>query len=167
MGSRFGKPKTLVISSIYFIAALLFCLIAPVGNLYFIITVAIFLGVGISASQVLIWSIMPDVIEIDEYENGERREGAFYGITSLIYKAASAAAVAAAGSIIAYFGYVENSATQPQTSLTAIRILIGTGPALFFLLTAVSVSRLPITKERFEEIMKALDERKKQKQQSM
>ncbi len=164
MGSRLGKPKTLTISSIYFAVVLLFCLLAPVGNLYFIIGIAIFIGIGMSASQVLIWSIMPDVIEIDEYENGERREGAFYGITSLIYKAASAAAVAVAGSMIAYFGYVENSTTQPASSLTAIRLLMGIGPAIFFLLTAITVSRLPITKTRFEEVMKALDERKKQKQ---
>ena len=167
MGSRFGKPKTLTMSSIYFAAALLFSLFAPVGNLFFVIGLAIFIGVGMSASQVLIWSILPDVIEIDEYENGERREGAFYGVTSLIYKAASAAAVAAAGSIIAYFGYVENSMAQPQSSLTAIRLLMGIGPAVFFLLTAITVSRLPITKERFEEVMKALDERKKQKQQAI
>jgi len=165
MGSRLGKPKTLTISSIYFAAALLFSLLAPVGNLYFVIGLAIFIGIGMSASQVLIWSIMPDVIEIDEYENGERREGAFYGITSLIYKAASAAAVAAAGSIIAWFGYVENCASQPQSSLTAIRFLMGIGPAAFFLLTAITVSRLPITKERFEEIMIVLKERKKQKEQ--
>jgi glycoside/pentoside/hexuronide:cation symporter, GPH family len=167
MGSRLGKPKTLTISSIYFAAALLFSLLAPVGNLYFVIGLAIFIGIGMSASQVLIWSILPDVIEIDEYENGERREGAYYGVTSLIYKAASAAAVAAAGSIIAYFGYVENSMAQPQSSLTAIRLLMGIGPAVFFLLTAITVSRLPITKERFEEIMKTLDERKKQKQQAI
>jgi sugar (glycoside-pentoside-hexuronide) transporter len=167
MGSRFGKPKTLTISSIYFAAALLFSLLAPVGNLYFVIGLAIFIGIGMSASQVLIWSILPDVIEIDEYENGERREGAYYGVTSLIYKAASAAAVAAAGSIIAYFGYVENSMAQPQSSLTAIRLLMGIGPAIFFLLTAITVSRLPITKKSFEEIMKVLDERKKQKQQAM
>ena len=167
MGSRFGKPKTLTISSIYFAAALLFSLLAPVGNLYFVIGLAIFIGIGMSASQVLIWSILPDVIEIDEYENGERREGAYYGVTSLIYKAASAAAVAAAGSLIAYFGYVENSMAQPASSLTAIRLLMGIGPAVFFLLTAISVSRLPITKERFEEVMKVLDERKKQKQQAI
>ncbi len=167
MGSRLGKPKTLTISSIYFASVLLFCLLAPVKNLYFVIGIAIFIGIGMSASQVLIWSIMPDVIEIDEYENGERREGAFYGITSLIYKAASAVAVAAAGSLIAWFGYVENSAAQPQSSLTAIRFLMGIGPAMFFLLTAITVSRLPITKERFEEVMKALDERKKQKQQAV
>jgi GPH family glycoside/pentoside/hexuronide:cation symporter len=167
MGSRFGKPKTLMVSSIYFIAVLLFCLLAPVGNLPFVIGIAIFIGVGMSASQVLIWSILPDVIEIDEYENGERREGAFYGLTSLMYKAASAVAIGAAGSLIAYFGYVENSLAQPQSSLTAIRFLIGTGPAIFYLLTAITVSRLPITKERFEEVMKVLDERKKQKQQAI
>ncbi len=163
IGEWLGKRKALVISSTYFIVALLFTLVAPAGNIPFIIGLAVFLGVGMSASQVLPWSILPDVIEIDEYENGVRREGAFYGITTFLYKAASAIAVGVATTILGFYGYVENSTVQPGSALLAIRLVTGIGPALFFMLTAITVSRLPITKERFDEIMKTLNERKSQK----
>ncbi|HDP80605.1 MAG TPA: MFS transporter [Spirochaetes bacterium] len=160
MGEWFGKKKALIISSSYFIFALAFCLVAPAGNLPFIIAVAAFAGIGMSASQVIPWSILPDVIEIDEYENGVRREGAFYGITTFLYKAASAIAVGVATTLLGYFGYIEGSATQPASAQTAIRLLTGLGPALFFFLTILAVKRLPITRERFEEVMAVLNARK-------
>jgi Na+/melibiose symporter-like transporter len=78
-----------------------------------------------------------------------------------LYKSASGIAILLATSMLGYFGYVEGSkAPQPEAALTAIRILMGIGPGIFFLISAIFVKFLPISKERFEQVKKALEERR-------
>ncbi len=161
LGEKLDKRKAYITAAIYFTLSLIPCLVAPKGNMMLVIGIAVLAGIGISASQIIPFSIIPDVIEIDEYENGTRREGAFYGIIMFLYKVASAAAIGLATALLGYFGYVEGSVDpQPQRAVTAIRLLMGAGPGVFFLISAVFVKFLPITRERFEEVKKALAERK-------
>ncbi|WP_455382192.1 MFS transporter, partial [Salinispira pacifica] len=166
LGSRFGKREAYIAAALYLTAALLVSLVVPAGDIVMVILVAGLAGIGISASQVLPFSIVPDVIEVDEYYNGVRREGAFYGITMFLYKVASAVAIAGASALLGLFGYIETTASQavvvqPSTAVTAIRVLLGVGPGLFFVLSALFVHRLPISRERFEEITRALAERRR------
>jgi len=166
LGEKWGKKKAYIVAAFYLCTSFLICLVAPVGNLTFMIVLAAFSGIGISASQVIPLSIIPDVIEVDEYKNGSRREGAFYGITMFLYKAASALAISLATLLLGFWGYIEASSdttaviVQPGSAITAIRILMGVGPGIFFMLSALFVKILPITRERFDEIKKLIEERK-------
>lgn len=67
------------------------------GNIPFIIIFLIFVGAGISASQIIPMSLLPDVIDIDEYVNRIRREGAFNGLILFLHKASSGLAEAESG----------------------------------------------------------------------
>ena len=165
LGEKWGKKKAYMIAAVYLFVSLLICLVAPVGNLTFMIVLAAMAGVGISASQVIPLSIIPDVIEVDEYKNGSRREGAFYGITMFLYKVASAIAINVATLLIGFWGYIESNAdavdiVQPDSAVNAIRILMGVGPGICFLISALFVKMLPLNKERFEEIKKLIVQRK-------
>jgi Na+/melibiose symporter-like transporter len=63
--------------------------------------------------------------------------------------------------LMGIFGYVENSSLpQPQPALTCIRIMLGIGPGIFFIISAIFVKLLPITKESHEEVKRLLKERK-------
>lgn len=167
LGEKWGKKKTYIVAAVYLSISFLVCLVAPVDNLIFMIILAAFAGIGISASQVIPLSIIPDVIEVDEYKNGRRREGAFYGITMFLYKFASAIAINVATLILGFWGYIEASPdvttkiVQPDSAVRAIRIIMGVGPGIFFMISALFVRMLPITKERFEEIKKAIEDRKR------
>ncbi|MCP4137172.1 MAG: MFS transporter [bacterium] len=166
LGEKWGKKKAYIVAAIYMSISFLFCLLAPEGNMNYMYVICAFAGIGISASQVIPYSIIPDVIEVDEYENGTRREGAFYGVIMFLYKAASALTIEATAILLAVFGYIESKAgaaavDQPDSAIWAIRILMGVGPGIFFLISAIFVHRLPITKERFDEIRGIIDERRK------
>ncbi|HOJ28767.1 MAG TPA: MFS transporter [Spirochaetota bacterium] len=161
ISDKLDKRRAYMVAAIYFTLSLLLCLIAPVHNLQFVIIIGVLAGVGISASQIIPFSMIPDVIEYDEYKNGVRREGAFYGITTFLYKVASASAIALASAFLAFFGYIENSATaQPQSAVSAIRYMMAFAPGLCFLISVYFVSILPITREGFDEIKRILNERK-------
>src|SRR5699024_5920935 len=89
-----------------------------------------FVGIALSALQIIPMSLIPDVIDIDEYENNIRREGAFNGIIMFMHKAATGIAVGGLGLLIEFFGYTEAAPNQsaadiaqPESALTAIRII--------------------------------------------
>jgi GPH family glycoside/pentoside/hexuronide:cation symporter len=162
LGEKLGKRKAYILSTCYFIVVLLSALFAPVYNLAFIIVLAVLSGVGISASQIIPFSIIPDIIEIDEIQHGTRREGAFYGSMMFLYKLASAMVIGLATAVLGYFGYVENSTLpQPDSAIICIRVLLGLGPGALFLISVYFVKILPITKERFDAVKRIIEERKR------
>jgi len=162
IGKRLGKQMAYIIGAIYFVLILLLCLVIKPGNTPLMFVIMVLAGIGISVAQVVPWSIIPDVIEIDEYEHGGRREGAFYGISTFLYKTASAIAIALASFFLVAFGYVENSATpQPESAQFALRILMSIIPGIMLLASAWFVKVLPINRERFNEILSILEERRK------
>jgi Na+/melibiose symporter-like transporter len=166
LGEKFGKLRAYIFSAFYFMIPLLAILVAPAGNIPIIIVIAVLAGIGTSATQVLPWSILPDVVEFDEYQNGVRREGMFFGITIFMYKVASAVAVGLATTVLGIFGYVENAAAgaQPHSAVVAVRLLLGFGPAAFMLIAALYARILPLSKERFNEIKRLIEERKTTKE---
>ena len=160
VSDKLGKKKAYIISAIYFVVPLLICLFLPAGNLPLIIGIIALIGVGISASQTLTFSILPDVVEVDELKNGVRREGTIYGTTMFLYKIASAVLVALTTAMLGVFGYLESAGgevvTQPASAILGIRLLIGIVPALCFILSAVFVKNLPLSKQEFDAIRASL-----------
>lgn len=160
VSDKLGKKKAYIISAIYFVIPLLICLFLPAGNIPLIVGIIALIGVGISASQTLTFSILPDVVEVDELKNGVRREGTIYGTTMFLYKLASAVLVALTTTMLGVFGYLESAGgevvTQPASAILGIRLLIGIVPALCFVLSAVFVKNLPLSKQEFEAIRASL-----------
>ncbi|MGD0707312.1 MAG: MFS transporter [Anaerolineaceae bacterium] len=162
LGEKLGKRQAYIAAAFFFLIPLTMVIFAPAGNLAIVIVIAVLIGIGSSATQVLPWSMLPDVVELDEYQNGVRREGFFMGATQLIYKVCSALTVLLFTTLIGVFGYVENAVTgtQPASALLAIRLLMGLGTALFYLAAALFAHILPLTKERFDEVKRLIEERK-------
>ncbi len=173
LGNKLGKKKAYIIAALYFTVVMLGCLFVPEGNITFTIVICALSGIGISASQIIPWSILPDVIEIDEYHNGIRREGAFFGISTFLYKVASAVAIALTGVVLDIFGYIKASPdaaiaatqviVQPASAIMSVRFLIGVAPGISFMISAIFVKLLPITRESFDVIRKELEARKADK----
>jgi glycoside/pentoside/hexuronide:cation symporter, GPH family len=162
VGERAGKRRAYLIAGTYFILPLLALLVAPAGQLWLLVVIAVFAGVGMSATQVLPWSILPDVVEVDEYENGVRREGMFFGTTLFLYKVCSAVAVGAGTAMLGALGYVEGgeAAAQPGSAVLGVRLLAGIGPAVFMVLAMLCARAMPLTRERFEEIKALIEARR-------
>ena len=84
------------------------------------------------------------------------------GMTQLTYKVVSALVVLLATSLIGIFGYVENNplGTQPASALLSIRLILGLGTAFCYLMAALVARILPLTKERFDEVKRLIEEKK-------
>ena len=107
------------------------------------------------------WAILPDAIEWDEWKTGERREGIYYSMVTLVKKVTSSIAVPLSLLLLEATDYVANAETQSRDSLTAIRMLVGPIPALLLVCGIVFALLYPLTRTRFMEISRDLEGRRK------
>ena len=117
-------------------------------------------GIGVGAAHVLPWSIIPDAIEWDEYQTGERHEGMFYSLVTLMQKIASSVAIPLTAVFLDLTHYVPNSTTQPASALLGIRILVGPIPALLLIIGIIFALKYPLSREEFTRVVKELDARR-------
>jgi GPH family glycoside/pentoside/hexuronide:cation symporter len=125
-----------------------------------IIILSVMAGIGVSAAHVLPWSIIPDAIEWDEYQTGERHEGMFYSLITLIQKVASSIAIPMVGVLLELTHYQANSAQQPDSAILGIRMLVGPIPAVLLAIAIIFALKYPLDREQFATIVDELHSRR-------
>lgn len=134
-------------------------------------------GFGMSAIQIIPFASLPDVVEVDEYTFGTRREGAYYGINQFLYKVASGVAIAIVGAILELTGYMGDaelaerellglSTTQTPEAILAVRLTVAFLPSIIFLVSTIFAYRANLGRERFNLIKQELKDRKTNKEET-
>jgi len=118
-------------------------------------------GIGVGAAHVLPWSILPDAVEWDEWQTGERHEGMFYSLVTLMQKVASSVALPMVLLVLQVTGYVPNAATQPASAQMGIRIVVGPIPAALLCLGILFALFYPLSRESHAEIRRQLEARRR------
>lgn len=129
----------------------------PMGLL---LGLCILAGIGIGAAHVLPWSILPDAVEWDEWQTGDRHEGIFYSLVTLFQKIASSIAIPLTLLILDVTGYVPNAVEQPASALTGIRIMIGPIPAFLLIAGILFAALYPLSRKEFSRIVQDLEARR-------
>ena len=119
-------------------------------------------GLGVSTAYLIPWSMLPDVIDLDELNTGKRREGLFYAFMVLLQKVGLAAGLFAVGQALERSGYNGALKIQPLGAIEAIRWSIGPLPTVFLILGVILAYFYPITQAYHEEILLKLADRKQQ-----
>ncbi len=166
VSERFGKKAVYYMGMILWIIAqggLFFLQKGQIGWMYFLAVIA---GFGVSVAYLIPWSMMPDVIELDELQTGKRREGIFYAFMVFLQKMGLALGLFLVGIALQSAGFKERIAgqpipVQPESALYAIRIAIGPLPMVGLILGLILAYFYPITREVHAEILLKLSERKK------
>lgn len=169
LSEKFNKHKVYTIACIYMAIVLLAAIFVPAKTVWTTVLLCVFAGFGMSAIQILPYASVPDVVEIDEYVNGTRREGAYYGITQFMYKVANGVSIALVSAVLGAFGYVESMddsvIQQPEAALSAVRVVLGVLPGLIFIISIIFSHRANISRERFAQIKAELEKRRAEKAQ--
>jgi GPH family glycoside/pentoside/hexuronide:cation symporter len=126
---------------------------------YFLCVMA---GIGVGAAHVLPWSIIPDAIEWDEYQTGERHEGIFYSLITLMQKVASSIAIPLVGVLLSVTNYQANSSVQPQSAVLGIRMLVGPIPAVFLIIGIIFALKYPLDRTQYTALVDELQIRREQ-----
>ena len=164
LSEKFNKHIVYTIACIYMAFVLVFAIFVPEENIVTTVLLCAFAGFGMSAIQIIPYASVPDVVEVDEYVNGTRREGAYYGITQFMYKTANGVSLAIVSAILGTFGYKESMdgaiIEQPASALLAVRIVLGVLPGVIFLISIIFSHRANLGRERFTKIKSELDARR-------
>jgi len=134
--------------------------ITPATALAPILVLCVLAGVGVSAAHLLPWAILPDAVEWDEWKTGERHEGMFYSLTTLVQKVASSIAIPLTLLMLEVTGYIPNAAQQPAGAVLGIRFVIGPVPAVLLCLGIAIAFFYPLSREQHRQIVRELEERR-------
>lgn len=128
---------------------------------YLSIVPVLFLAATISAIWVLIPSMVGDIVDDDELNNGERREGSFASVFSWVLKMAFTLAAALSGPLVELAGF--RTAIRhdlPDDVLWNMRMLLVFIPAILIGSSFFFLSRYPITNERIRGTREKLEGRR-------
>jgi len=132
----------------------------PTTSLGLILFLCALAGVGVAAAHVLPWAILPDAIEWDEYQTGERHEGMFYSLTTLTKKVATSIALPLVLLLLDATGYQPNLAQQNPNALMGIRVAIGPIPAILLAIGIGFALKYPLDRAQFAKIVDELAARR-------
>jgi glycoside/pentoside/hexuronide:cation symporter, GPH family len=155
LSGRHGKQKAYVSGMVWWAAVMLGLAFLPPSARTLAYVLGGLTGLGIAAAHVIPWSMIPDVIEEDEYETGERREGAFYGFLVFIQKTGTAFVLAMVQLVLHWTGYQPGVEQSPNT-LLAIRLLFGALPGVLLAISMFFAWRYPINQARHMELREKL-----------
>lgn len=164
VSQRIGKQQVYYLGTAAWIAASIGLFFVPRGNITWLYLIAPIAAIGVSVVYLIPWSLMPDVIDLDELETGRRREGIYYGFFVFLQKLGISAGLAISNLILDFTGYLKPAypgapavADQPTAVLTALRLFVSFVPAVILLLSYIVVYYYPISRGRHAEIRAQLN----------
>ncbi len=134
------------------------------GQVTLLYGLAMLAGFGVSVAYLIPWSMIPDVVDLDELNTGKRREGIFYAFMVLLQKMGLALGLFLVGVTLEAAGFIarvpgEAIAPQPESALWAIRFAIAPLPAVFLLMGITLAWFYPITRAAHADILMQLQTR--------
>ncbi|MRR32541.1 MFS transporter, partial [bacterium] len=135
------------------LAVLLFAFFADAMGTTPALILMAFAGVGFSSHYVNPWAMAPDTIEYGAVVSGVRREGVYYSVWTFVIALGGALAGFLVGQGLDLFQYVPD-AVQGARSILGMRLLIGVLPAVFILVGNLFLVLYPLSKKRYEEVVK-------------
>jgi glucuronide carrier protein len=129
---------------------------APVVAFFFFFVI----GIGMGGVNTLMWALEADTVEYGEWKTGIRTEGITYALFSFTRKQGQAIGGAAAAYTIGIGGYIADSASQPDSAVTAIRFAAGAVPAVVMGIAMAIMWAYPLTEGRFREIVREVAQRR-------
>jgi glycoside/pentoside/hexuronide:cation symporter, GPH family len=160
-----GKRRGLILCfGAVFTGALSLPFLARPGHPELLFTYMAFVSVANITSAMFMASVMPDICDLDELESGERREGLFSAVMSLMTKIEGSLITLAGGYLVAFSGFntklAQQMIQQSPEVLTRLRLL-GFTPLIVFSGAAFAISWFfPITQKLMDDVRARLDVRR-------
>jgi len=111
-----------------------------------------------ACGYILAPSIQVDIIDVDEYRTGERKEGSYLATWSFVQKSAGGLAAILLGAALEFVGYTPGQ-EQTEAARLAIVTLISIVPGIAYLLAAFVFRRFDLDEAEHTRIRAVLDER--------
>ena len=159
IAQRIGKKFVYFLGILLWIIAQVSLFFLQPHQVILMYMIALISGCGVSVAYLVPWSMVPDIIELDELKTGHRREGIFYGFMIVLQKLSLALSLFFVGIILESSGFqgrLQDQTTlilQPESTIFAIRLAISTVPTICLIISLFLTYFYPITREMHAEIL--------------
>ena len=162
IGTKIGKRNTLLITiPISIIGYGLKWVGYNPEHPYLLLIAAPFVAFGLGSIFTIVSSMLADVCDLDELENGHRREGTFGAIYWWMIKLGQAAASLISGFLLNWTGFKESlHGNQTHETLLYMRFCDIGIPIVASLIAIYIIMTFDITEDKAYEIRKKLEERR-------
>ena len=162
VGTKIGKRNTLLITiPISIIGYALKWVGYNPGHPYLLLIAAPFIAFGLGSIFTIVSSMLADVCDLDELNNGSRREGIFGAIYWWMIKLGQAAASLISGLLLNWTGFKESlHGNQTAHTLLYMRLCDIGIPILTSLIAIYIIMTFDITEDKAYDIRKQLEARR-------
>lgn len=123
-------------------------------------TAAVIKGIGNAALSGVMYGMLADTVEYNDWHSGIRAEGLVFSANSIGQKVGSGIGSAVLGWVLAAFGFVSSSAAQPASAINGIRTIFLYVPLVVFAVMFVILLFYKLDKE-YGTIVEELEKRVK------
>lgn len=123
-------------------------------------TAAVVKGVGNAALSGVMYGMLADTVEYNDWKSGIRAEGLVFSANSIGQKIGSGIGSAVLGWVLAAFGFVSASADQPASAISGIRVIFLYVPLVVFAIMFIILLFYKLDKE-YGHIVADLEKRAK------
>jgi len=159
VSGRLGRKRIWIASTIVSSLGFGAMFLLQEGDVVLISVLAVILGFSGSAGAVVAPSIQADVIDFDELQTGERKEGAYFAAWNFVYKFGVGLTLMLTGFVLEFSGFTPNAA-QSDESLFALRALYGLFPLGCYLIAAFLLTRFSLDEAEHARIRRELEARR-------
>jgi GPH family glycoside/pentoside/hexuronide:cation symporter len=115
---------------------------------------------GIGIGSVVVPSIKADIIDFDELQTGERKEGAYTAAWNFIRKAGAGLAIGASGLLLQWSGYDGEAEVQTQAVKNTILVIAGGLPAAGYAIGMILFSRFSLNELEHADVLAELQRKR-------
>jgi GPH family glycoside/pentoside/hexuronide:cation symporter len=132
------------------------------GGPLLVMGLVMILASGIGIASVVVPSIKADIIDYDELQSGERKEGIYTAAWNFIRKAGAGLAIGASGLLLQWAGYDVEAEVQSETVRTTILVIAGGLPATGYAVGMILFSRFSLNEAEHAEVLAQLRQRRRE-----
>lgn len=164
IGRRYGKTGTYRVSLLFAALFALPALFLPAAFYWLLFGILFLTGFADASNQLMPNSMVPDTVEVDELQTGQRREGAIFGAWAFCRKLGMAAGAFFVSIGLDLFRYVPGEAgveAQPESAMLGIRLLYALVPFLLWLAALRLLGKYELDEKNFNAIKSAIGRSRK------
>ncbi len=162
MAQKFSKKIPGILSaSVWILASVLIFTFTKQTPDVLVVAVCSLIGIGGAGCNMLSWSILPDIADVDELITGKRREGIYSGVSTFLRKLSGGIAVGGIGLMLDVIRYSDEAvrldSVEPIT-LYGIKLMFCLLPILFLIAMLFALRKYKLGKKEFAVLQTVLHE---------
>lgn len=159
LSRRLGKKRLWLFSMATMTVGFCGLFVVDESRLWLLYVLAFVVGVGGGCGHVVGSSVQADVIDVDEFRTGERKEGAYFAVWNFVRKAGFGASTVLTGLVLGWVGF-EAGAEQGEDTLLALRALFSFVPGTCYAVGTFLFLGFRLDEQEHAAVRRALDARR-------